>query len=54
MTQSTPLRLAMVGGGPGSMIGAVHRFAARMDNQFELVAGVFSTRPDSNRKPPRT
>ncbi|MFY0666205.1 MAG: Gfo/Idh/MocA family oxidoreductase [Natronospirillum sp.] len=50
MTQSTPLRLAMIGGGPGSMIGAVHRFAARMDNQFELVAGVFSTRPDSNQE----
>lgn len=50
MTQSTPLRLAMVGGGPGSMIGAVHRFAARMDNRFELVAGVFSTRPESNRE----
>lgn len=50
MTQSTPLRLAMVGGGPGSMIGAVHRFAARMDNRFELVAGVFSTRPDNNRE----
>ncbi|HET8905254.1 MAG TPA: Gfo/Idh/MocA family oxidoreductase [Saccharospirillum sp.] len=50
MTQSTPLRLAMIGGGPGSMIGAVHRFAARMDNRFELVAGVFSTRPESNRE----
>lgn len=50
MTQSTPLRLAMIGGGPGSMIGAVHRFAARMDNRFELVAGAFSTRPESNRE----
>ncbi|WP_028671587.1 Gfo/Idh/MocA family protein [Saccharospirillum impatiens] len=50
MTQSTPLRLAMIGGGPGSMIGAVHRFAARLDNQFELVAGVFSTRAEGNRE----
>jgi predicted dehydrogenase len=50
MTPSEPIRLAMIGGGPGSMIGAVHRFAARMDNRFQLVAGAFSTRPESNRE----
>ena len=33
------LRLGMVGGGPGSFIGAVHRIAARLDDRFELVAG---------------
>lgn len=48
MTTSPRLRLAMVGGGPGSMIGAVHRFAARLDNRFELVAGAFSSRHDAN------
>ena len=36
------LRMGMIGGGQGSFIGAVHRIAARMDGQVELVAGVFS------------
>ncbi len=36
------LRLGMVGGGEGAFIGAVHRIAARMDDQFELVAGALS------------
>ncbi|WP_312074247.1 Gfo/Idh/MocA family oxidoreductase [Atlantibacter sp.] len=40
------LRLGMVGGGEGAFIGAVHRIAARLDDQFELVAGAFSSRPD--------
>jgi predicted dehydrogenase len=37
-----PLRLAMVGGGPGSFIGPVHRMAAELDGAFRLVAGAFS------------
>jgi predicted dehydrogenase len=37
------LRMAMIGGGPGSFIGPVHRFAAEMDREIELVAGVFSS-----------
>lgn len=37
-----PLRLAMVGGGPGAFIGPVHRMAALLDGRFALVAGVFS------------
>ena len=37
------IRLGMVGGGEGSFIGAVHRIAARMDNQFELLAGALSS-----------
>lgn len=49
MSISPRLRLAMIGGGPGSMIGAVHRFATRLDDRYELVAGVFSTNADSNR-----
>ncbi len=37
------LRYGMVGGGPGSLVGDGHRRALRIDNQAELVAGVFST-----------
>jgi len=33
----------MVGGGEGAFIGGVHRFAARLDDEFELVAGAFSS-----------
>ncbi len=36
------LKWGMVGGGPGSFIGEVHRKAARMDGGVELVAGCFS------------
>jgi hypothetical protein len=32
----------MVGGGRDAFIGAVHRIAARMDNNFQLVAGALS------------
>lgn len=37
------LRLGMVGGGRGAFIGVVHRMASRLDNRYELVAGVFSS-----------
>ena len=40
------LRLGMVGGGRDAFIGAVHRIAARIDDQYELVAGCFSSNPD--------
>ena len=40
------IRLGMVGGGRGAFIGAVHRIAARLDDQYELVAGAFSADPD--------
>jgi len=40
------LRLAMIGGGEGSLIGRGHRYAARLDDSFELVAGAFSSSPD--------
>lgn len=39
------IRMGMVGGGPGSFIGEVHRMAARLDNQIELVCGAFSSSP---------
>jgi predicted dehydrogenase len=39
------LRLAVIGGGPGSFIGAMHRTAATLDDRFELVAGAISSDP---------
>ena len=36
------LRMGMVGGGQGAFIGGVHRMAATLDQQVELVAGCFS------------
>jgi predicted dehydrogenase len=46
MKPTRPLRLAMVGGGPGSFIGPVHRMAAELDRALVLVAGAFSSRPE--------
>ena len=43
------LRLAVIGGGPGSFIGPVHRTAARLDDRFEIVAGVLSGDPERSR-----
>ncbi len=40
------LRLAVIGGGPGSFIGGMHRLAARLDDCYELVAGVLSSNPE--------
>ncbi|MDG2281470.1 MAG: Gfo/Idh/MocA family oxidoreductase [Longimicrobiales bacterium] len=45
----TPIRYGMVGGGPGAFIGAVHRMAASLDREFELVAGAFSADPSKSR-----
>lgn len=39
------LRMGMIGGGPGSFIGPIHRIAAELDREIELVAGVFSSDP---------
>lgn len=41
-----PLNYAMIGGGTGSFIGAVHRKAAALDAQARLVAGAFSSSPE--------
>ena len=40
------LRLAVIGGGPGSFIGATHRQAARLDDRYELVAACLSSQAD--------
>ena len=49
MTRRRRLRLGMVGGGQGALIGAVHRLAARMDDRYELVAGCFSSTAERSR-----
>jgi predicted dehydrogenase len=38
-----PLRLALVGGGPGTWIGRMHQTAAELDGYWQVVAGVFSS-----------
>ncbi len=42
------LRLGMVGGGQGAFIGGVHRIAARLDGQWDLVAGALSSDPEKS------
>jgi predicted dehydrogenase len=42
------LRMGMVGGGSDAFIGAIHRLAAFMDNQCELVCGCFSIDPETS------
>ncbi|HCS26167.1 MAG TPA: oxidoreductase, partial [Spongiibacteraceae bacterium] len=42
--------MGMVGGGPGSMIGPIHRMAARLDGEIELVCGVFSSDMEKSRQ----
>ncbi len=39
----------MVGGGRGAFIGAVHRIAAAMDQQIDLVCGAFSSDPEKSK-----
>ena len=43
---SRKIRYGMVGGGRGAFIGAVHRIAAALDQQVELVCGAFSADPE--------
>ena len=43
------LRYGMVGGGPGSFIGPVHRMAAALDGEWRLAAGAFSADVDKSR-----
>lgn len=48
------LRMGMVGGGNNAFIGAIHRIAALMDNQIELVCGCFSSNPEISRSSGRS
>jgi len=49
MKLNRKLRMGMVGGGRGAFIGSVHRMAARLDGEIELVAGCFSSDPGKSR-----
>lgn len=44
-----PIRLGMLGGGTGSLIGPVHRGAAALTESFTLCAGAFSSDPERSR-----
>ena len=44
------LKLGMVGGGKDAFIGAVHRIAARIDGDYDLVAGALSSTPERARE----
>src|SRR6266508_2231111 len=46
---SRKIRYGMVGGGRAAFIGAVHRIAAAMDQQIELVCGAFSSDPERSK-----
>lgn len=44
------LRMGMIGGGAGAFIGAIHRIAAAMDGEIELVCGAFSSDAKKSKK----
>lgn len=44
-----PIRYGMIGGGQGAFIGGVHRTAARIAGNWQLVAGAFSSTPEKSR-----
>lgn len=46
----TKVRMGMVGGGEGAFIGAVHRMAAAIDGEIELVCGAFSSDPERSKR----
>ena len=50
INQKRKIRIGFVGGGPNSFIGYTHRLAARFDNRFDFVAGVFSKNIIKSRK----
>lgn len=43
------LRMGMVGGGKGAFIGNIHRIAALMDGQIELICGCFSSNAENSK-----
>lgn len=44
------IRMGMVGGGKDAFIGAVHRMAATLDGEIELVCGAFSSDPEKSKR----
>ena len=49
MIYKKQIRLGMVGGGIDANIGNAHRFAARLDNRYNLLAGALSSTPERSR-----
>lgn len=49
MSKTKKLKIGLVGGGPGSFIGAIHLNGALMDGLFELAAGAFSSNPEKSK-----
>src|SRR3979490_663314 len=43
------LRMGQIGGGPGSFIGRIHRMAAGLDGEIELVCRAFSSDPEKSK-----
>ena len=43
------LRMGMIGGGRGAFIGGVHRIAAAIDGEIDLVCGAFSSKPEKSK-----
>ena len=44
------LRLGVIGGGPGSFIGAMHRQSARLDDRYEIVTGILTSDPERSKQ----
>jgi predicted dehydrogenase len=44
------IRLGLIGGGPGSIIGETHRIAARLDGHYDIVAAALSSDPERARQ----
>jgi len=47
---SRKIRMGMVGGGKDAFIGSVHRMAAALDGQIDLVCGAFSSNPEKSKE----
>jgi predicted dehydrogenase len=50
MIRGRKLRMGMVGGGAGAFIGRIHRIAASLDNEIELVCGAFNSDAERSRQ----
>lgn len=48
MDGGIPIQLGIIGGGPGSFIGKMHRLASRMDGRFQIVTGVVSSKAEKS------
>ena len=50
MKLNRKLKMGMIGGGPGAFIGEVHRKAASLDHNIDLVAGAFDIDPKKSKQ----